>query len=188
MTPAATVSSTMPRAIACQGGDGLPRVHSAAPIKAARITARSIAPVVSTLAQLALLPRLDGLRVLVVYDEEDARELVATVLAQAGARVEVAGLASEVLKHFDGTGPDVLLSDIAMPLEDGYALLDRVRRLGPEHGGAVPTAAITAFAREGDLARSRSVGFAAHLVKPVSRVALLETVARLGGRAGASWR
>jgi signal transduction histidine kinase len=102
-----------------------------------------------------------GLSVLVVDDDADARETIAVVLGQRGARVETAGSVQEALAAIDRARPDVLLSDIGMPGEDGYALIRRVRALPPERGGCVPAAALTAYAGAADRARVLAAGFQA---------------------------
>jgi CheY-like chemotaxis protein len=108
----------------------------------------------------ARTPALDGITVLVVDDEEDAREAMAVLLGQAGARVISAAGAAEAIDTLDRERPDVLLSDIAMPGEDGYALIRRVRSRSGEAGGRIPAAALTAYATledraEGDSRRLR---------------------------------
>jgi len=126
-------------------------------------------------------PRLDGARVLVVDDEEDARVLAGTVLESAGARVVLAASADEgyrlVLDAFEGTGPTVVVSDIGMPVEDGYSLLRRLRASG--RGAALPAVAMTAFAAPEDKQRALQAGFQIHLAKPFDPGALITAVAGL---------
>ena len=123
---------------------------------------------------------LQGLRVLVVEDEVDSREFVRTVLEDAGAQVMTAASAREALEAIKILKPDVLLSDIGMPLEDGYTLIRQVRALS---GGAdIPAAALTAYARAEDRARSLREGFQIHLPKPVDPDELVAVVASLAGR------
>jgi signal transduction histidine kinase len=120
---------------------------------------------------------LAGVRVLVVDDEQDARELVHAVLVEAGAVVETARSASEGIEILDRFRADVLVSDIGMPDEDGYAFLRRVRTL--PRGGAMPAIALTAFTREEDRMRALATGYTTYLGKPVDPGALTKAVANL---------
>jgi CheY-like chemotaxis protein len=104
-------------------------------------------------AQLAELPRLDGVHVLVVDDERDARELLTTVLMQSGAEVTAVATVAEALEKLRLVKPDLLVSDIAMPNEDGYSLIRKVRSLGKAQGGRIPAIALTAHARSSDRMR-----------------------------------
>jgi len=124
---------------------------------------------------------LTGVRVLVVDDEPDAREVIRLALAQRGARVETAASASEAMAAFrrDGGPPDVLLSDIAMPGEDGNTLIRRIRRLSGPEGGGVPAVALTAYARADDRDRAMAAGYQVHVPKPVEPAKLLQVVADL---------
>jgi PAS domain S-box-containing protein len=122
---------------------------------------------------------LDGIRVLVVDDEGDARELVTMLLREAGAETVEACSASSALAAIERSPPDVLVSDIGMPVEDGYALLRKLRMRAPEAGGKVPAIALTAFTRGEDVARSREAGFARHLAKPVEPAELVDAVRQL---------
>jgi CheY-like chemotaxis protein/anti-sigma regulatory factor (Ser/Thr protein kinase) len=124
---------------------------------------------------------LDGVRVLVVEDEVDTRDLLVTALQHCGALVTAVATVAEALDAFD-TAPDVLLSDIGLPIEDGYALLRKVRSRGPDRGGNVPAAALTAFARAEDRLRALEAGFQTHLAKPIDPSELVATVARLAGK------
>lgn len=124
-----------------------------------------------------------GVRVLLVDDDADAREVIAATLRRAGAQVSSVGSALEALDALPGMRPDVLLSDIAMPDHDGYALIRRVRQLSAEAGGEVPAIALTAYAREEDRARAISAGFQAHLAKPVDPRDLLTRIAQLAAQA-----
>ena len=120
---------------------------------------------------------LDGLRVLLVEDEPDGRDLVEEVLKAAGARVVSAESAEEGRALFATFEPDVLVSDIGMPGEDGYSLIRSIRAL-PERG-AVPSLALTAYAREEDRLRSLRAGFDGHLAKPLDPVELVASIGRL---------
>ena len=128
------------------------------------------------------LPRLDGVRVLVVDDEPDARRLMKRFLEIRGASVLTAANAQEALETLADEVPDVVLSDIGMPVQDGYDFIRHVRRLAPEEGGDVPAAAVTAFTRADDRRRALLSGFDLHLPKPVDPMQLLTAVARLAGR------
>lgn len=122
---------------------------------------------------------LDGIRVLVVDDEVDARELVTMLLREAGAETVEASSVSSALAAVDRSPPDVLVSDIGMPLEDGYSLIRKIRARRPEAGGNVPAIALTAFTRGEDVARSSEAGFARHLAKPVAQAELVAAVRQL---------
>jgi signal transduction histidine kinase/ActR/RegA family two-component response regulator len=124
-------------------------------------------------------PSLDGITVLVVDDEEDAREAMAVLLGQAGARVISVGGAAEAIDTLDRERPDVLLSDIAMPGEDGYALIRRVRSRSGEAGGRIPAAALTAYATLEDRAKAIRAGYDEHIPKPVDPTRLIGAVALL---------
>lgn len=128
---------------------------------------------------------LDGIRVLVVDDEVDARELVTMLLREAGAETVEASSVSSALAAVDRSPPDVLVSDIGMPLEDGYSLIRKIRSRRPEAGGNVPAIALTAFTRGEDVARSSEAGFARHLAKPVAPEELVAAVRQL---APAHWK
>ncbi len=138
-------------------------------------------------------PELAGLRVLVVDDDADGREVLETVLVQCGAHVTSAGSVAEALASFDRERPDVLVSDIGMPDEDGYALIRKIRARGADAGGGVPAASLTAYAGTEDRRRALVAGFNMHVAKPVDPEELLAVVASLArfakqlrsGRAGA---
>jgi len=124
-------------------------------------------------------PALAGWRVLVVEDEADALEYITTVLEQCGAEVTAVVSASEALDVLQGLKPDVLVSDISMPHEDGYALIRQVRALKPEQGGRIPAAALTAYAREEDRVCALAAGFQMHIPKPVEPAELVAAVVNL---------
>ena len=111
-------------------------------------------------------PDLTGVRVMVVDDDRDTRELIGATLGYYGADVTVAESAAEALALLPEVRPDVLLSDIGMSGEDGYTFISRVRTLAPERGGLVPAVAVTAYAAAGDRARAVSAGFQLHVSKP----------------------
>jgi len=127
-------------------------------------------------------PRLNGLRVLVVDDEPDARELLMMALEQFGAQVKAVDSAAVALNLLEQQPPDILVSDIGMPQEDGYALIQRLRSRSPESGGAIPAIALTAYAANEDSTRLLAAGFQAHLTKPFEPEQLAQVVASLTGR------
>jgi CheY-like chemotaxis protein len=127
---------------------------------------------------------LDGLSVLVVEDDADSRESLVKVLEQYGARGTGAATAREAIQALEVAVPDVLVSDIGMAGEDGYALIRKVRTLPAERGGRLPALAVTAYGEERDRLKAISAGFQAHVAKPVGPVELVMEVARLAGRTG----
>ena len=127
---------------------------------------------------------LSGVRVLVVDDQPDARELVARILGDCGAEVMIAAHAREALELVERRRPMVVVSDIGMPEVDGYELLKQIRSLGAERGGNVPAIALTAFARSEDRTRALHRGFQVHVAKPVEPAELIATVASVAGRTG----
>jgi signal transduction histidine kinase len=125
---------------------------------------------------------LDGLRVLLVDDEPEARLIISTVIRRAGAQVEACACVSEALAKLLQWRPDVILSDIAMPEEDGYSFIGRVRSLSYEEGGETPAAALTAYAREEDRVRALAAGYQMHIAKPIDTNHLITIIARLADR------
>lgn len=125
---------------------------------------------------------LQGLKVLVVDDEADTREFLVVALEQAGAIALAAGSTQEALQALHQNAPDILLSDIGMPGEDGYALIRQIRALSPEVGGNIPAAAITAYVRGGDRQQALNAGFQMHIPKPIDPTHLLQVVAQLAGQ------
>lgn len=122
---------------------------------------------------------LSGVRVLVVDDEPDARAFLVASLTEHGAEVVSAESASQAFGEFQSHPPDVLVSDIAMSVEDGYQLLRRIRALPSDRGGLVPAVALTAYARAEDERRSLSEGFQMHLTKPVDVIRVVQAVSQL---------
>jgi CheY-like chemotaxis protein len=122
-------------------------------------------------------PALHGLRVLLVDDEADGRELVATLLETSGAQVRTAGSVSEALAVIERSPVDLLVSDIGMPGEDGYALIRAVR--ARERGGHLPAVALTAYAREEERTKALAAGFQVHIAKPFDPPELLSCIADL---------
>ncbi|HMF44797.1 MAG TPA: response regulator [Polyangia bacterium] len=122
---------------------------------------------------------LTGIKVLLVDDEPDARELLTEVLEQCGAVVVATHSADEAVRLIPRERPAVLLSDIGLPGEDGYKLISRVRALPPEDGGDLPAAAITAYARSDDAQRALAAGYQRHAPKPIQPTTLAALVAGL---------
>ena len=162
----ATFVVTLPLSIAEIPAGPVPRAHPSAPsMGAAPGTAR-----------------LDGLRVLVVDDDPEAVSLATAILGGAGAQVESCLTAAEALARLRRSRPDVLVSDIEMPGEDGYSLIRRVRALSPEDGGATPAVALTAYGRTQDRMRSLAAGYNMHVPKPVDPGELTTIIASVAGR------
>jgi PAS domain S-box-containing protein len=129
------------------------------------------------------LPSLEGLKVLVVDDEADTRELIGEVLKGCGSEVIITRSAAEALEALEQHKPDILISDLGMPDEDGYSLIEKIRALPSARGGNIPAAALTAYARAEDRMRVLRSGFQFHLPKPVDSAELVTVVASLAGRA-----
>ena len=125
---------------------------------------------------------LEGLRILVVDDEVDARTLLTAMLERCGAQVVALGSAREGLESVESWMPDVLIANIGMPVEDGYGLIRKIRALPKERGGQTPALALTAYARTEDRARALSEGYQVHLAKPVDRFELAAVIAEIGRR------
>jgi PAS domain S-box-containing protein len=142
---------------------------------------RASAPGEAPVMHAAPLPKLHGLRVLVVDDEEDALVLVGEVLRGQGAEVHVATSAREALESFDRLRPDVIVSDIGMPDVDGFSLIREIRARPVDRGGRTPAVALTAYARLEDGERAFAAGFQMHVTKPVEPAQLAAVVANLGG-------
>lgn len=122
---------------------------------------------------------LYGLKILVVDDDVDTRELIEWVLKRVGAEVTSVGSAREALEVLEREKPHVLVSDIAMPEEDGYTLLKTIRALPPERGGRIPAIALTAHSLVQDRLQSLRAGFQSHVPKPVVPEELVEVVASI---------
>ena len=126
-------------------------------------------------------PLLDGLRILVVDDEADTRDLVSAVLEQCGAEVRCCGSAFEALAELRAWRPDLLISDIGMPEVDGYSLIKKVRQSDQPYG-RIPAVALTAYASTEDRIRILSAGFQSHIAKPVEPQELIAIIANVAGR------
>ncbi|MET0650038.1 MAG: response regulator [Pyrinomonadaceae bacterium] len=125
---------------------------------------------------------LEGLRLLVVDDETDTRELLAFMLTASGAEVKTSAGAGEALATLKGWEPDVLVSDIGMPEVDGYEFISEVRRREADTGKRLPAVALTAYAGDEDRRRAVSAGFQTHLAKPLDLGKLVSVIAALAGR------
>jgi PAS domain S-box-containing protein len=128
------------------------------------------------------MPSLAGLRVLVVDDEADAREIVSTILGQAGAEVATAASVPQAIYLIDQWIPDVLISDIGMPNEDGYDLIRKVRARSSDKRGQIPAIALTALARTQDRLKVLSAGYQMHVPKPIEPIELVTVVASITKR------
>lgn len=126
--------------------------------------------------------KLDGLHILVVDDEADALDLLAVVFAEYGAKVTTATSASQAIEIIKSLQPDLLISDIGMPKEDGYILIKKVRELAHQEAREIPAIALTAYVSKEDNQQAISSGFQMHLSKPVDTNALITAVAKLTGK------
>jgi CheY-like chemotaxis protein len=127
-------------------------------------------------------PFLDGVRVLVVDDHPVVREVIAELLEDFGARVIAVPGVPEALESLERERPNVVLSDIEMPGEDGYALIRKVRALPPDRGGQTPAAALTGLGTPADRARALQAGFQGHVAKPIDAGQLVRIVTALAAK------
>jgi CheY-like chemotaxis protein len=125
---------------------------------------------------------LKGVHVLLVEDDADSRELIKTMLQYCGALVTAVGSAKDGMSTLHRVQADLLLSDLAMPEEDGYWLIGQVRALPPSQGGSIPAIAITAHGYTHGVDRTLSAGFQGHLQKPIDPWELARTIGDLIGR------
>src|SRR5829696_1623117 len=126
--------------------------------------------------------RLDGVHVLLVEDDDDSRKLLGTMLKRYGARVSSTKSVKEALDVFDNEFPDVLISDIGMPDQEGYQLIRRLRARPPEQGGLIPAIALTGYASRKDRERALAAGYQQHIAKPIEQADLMVAIAALVGR------
>ena len=126
--------------------------------------------------------RLDGVHVLLVEDDDDSRKLLGTMLKRYGARVTSTKSAAEALAVFQEQLPDVMISDIGMPDQDGYELIRKLRALSPERGGNTPAIALTGYASRKDRERALGSGYQQHMAKPIEQVDMINAIAVLIGR------
>ncbi|MDZ4870920.1 MAG: Sensor histidine kinase TmoS [Chroococcidiopsis cubana SAG 39.79] len=129
-------------------------------------------------------PSLRGLRVLVVDDEADARQWITVVLEESGAEVIAVASVGKALEVIEQHRPDVLISDIGMPGEDGYTLIRKIRELEPQMGGTIPAVALTGYARQEDYTKALAEGFQLHVAKPIRAAELVAVVTSLAKMAG----
>ncbi|WP_395736831.1 ATP-binding protein [Prosthecobacter sp.] len=127
-------------------------------------------------------PNLDQVRVMVVDDEEDSRNLLKMMLTKAGAVVTTASSVQQALDLWTDTMPNVLISDIGMPDRDGYSLIRDIRQLPASKGGNIPAIALTAYTRTEDRIKAIAAGFQMHIAKPADAVELMTMVASLAGK------
>lgn len=144
--------------------------------------ARAVECVAAPAALPSSSPPLDGLRVLVLDQDADGRDLLRTVLQQRGAVVRTAASVADALESLESWRPDILVSDSATPERDSYALVGKVQTLESERGGRIPAAALTAFARTDERVRRMLEAFQCDLPKPVEPATLTAEIARLTGR------
>ncbi|HYP29950.1 MAG TPA: ATP-binding protein [Blastocatellia bacterium] len=126
--------------------------------------------------------KFKGVRVLIVDDDADARDMLGVVLSRFGAEVRKAASVQQALKILEDWRPHALVSDVGMPHEDGYSLIRKVRELEPEHGGLTPAIALTGYGRPEDRSQLLSAGYKVHMSKPVELIQLVDTIANLVGR------
>ena len=125
---------------------------------------------------------LEGVRILVVDDEADSRELVSAILSRCGGEVKSCESAAEALKAFRIWKPDILVSDIGMPIEDGYSLIHKLRKQRLKLAKEIPAVALTAYATDDDRTRALSAGFQIHVAKPIEPETLVKSIASAAGR------
>lgn len=125
------------------------------------------------------LPDLDGIKVVVVDDEGDSRELIGFILQEFGASVQTFSSALAALDAFKLQPPDVIVSDIGMPSMDGYMMMQKIRSLPPEQGGKVKAIALTAYAGETDRQQVLLAGFEQYITKPLDPGQLVQAIANL---------
>jgi CheY-like chemotaxis protein len=129
--------------------------------------------------------RLEGVTVLVVDDEPDTREMLKVMIGQFGGEVRACASSEEAIRLLSEWKPDVIVSDIEMPDEDGYELIRKVRRLEADHGSRqIPAVALTAYARVEDRLRALSAGYQMHIAKPAEPAELAVVIASLAGGLG----
>jgi CheY-like chemotaxis protein len=139
-------------------------------------------PTVSGTVPFDSPPDLQGIKVLAIDDEADARHLLKTLLEQCGAQVRTCASAAEVFAALEEYEPDILVSDIGMPEEDGYSLIKRVRAFEATRGRRIPAVALTAYARVEDRLQALRAGYSMHVPKPVEPAELAVVIASLTRR------
>jgi CheY-like chemotaxis protein len=126
--------------------------------------------------------RLDGVHVMLVEDDEDSRKLLSTMLKRYGARVTATKSAAEAFRAIASDTPDILISDIGMPDEDGYEFIRKLRALPPDKGGHTPAIALTGYASRKDRERALESGYQQHMAKPIEQADMIAAIAALIGR------
>jgi CheY-like chemotaxis protein len=173
--------------VASEGtGQGASFVVTLPVVEGAGATAPRSAAVATAPEPAEPMPVLSGVRVLVVDDEPDAREVMASALEVCGATVLSASSSRAALDLLAHEDVDLILADIAMPGQDGYELIREIRAMPSARLSAIPAAAVTAHAREDERDRALAAGFQMHLAKPVQPTVLARAVATLAGEKGAS--
>ncbi|RUT01802.1 hypothetical protein DSM106972_064250 [Dulcicalothrix desertica PCC 7102] len=143
-------------------------------IKLPLVKTESTEEVVSKTSESSL--NLNGIKILVVDDETDSRELVKFIVEQAGAEVIAADGAKQALATLTQWLPNILISDIGMPEMNGYMLLQQVRTLAPQQGGQIPAIALTAYAGDYNKQQASLAGFQGHIAKPIEPINLLKAI------------
>jgi CheY-like chemotaxis protein len=137
------------------------------------------APPISFPREVEHLPALTSVRVILVDDDPDTRDVLTTVLSGVGAEVVAVDSAAQALAHIETRPPDIIIADVGMPDEDGYAFIQKVRRNAADRGGLAPAIALTAYARKEDRERALAAGYQLHVSKPFNPGIVVEAVARL---------
>jgi PAS domain S-box-containing protein len=150
-----------------------------APVRERRVESRAARPVELEAGEMDCPTEIRGLRVVVVDDEADARDLLAALLERCGAEVRAAASVAEALEAMEAMRPELVVADIGMPGEDGYALIRKIRARSPEEGGRIPVVALTAYARSEDRTRALRAGFNMHVPKPIDASELLAVIASI---------
>jgi two-component system CheB/CheR fusion protein len=156
------------------------------PYSISKLKSMQVAPLKNLIKVDGAAILLQGVRVLLVDDELNARDAFGDLLESFGAEIRTAGSVLEALKYFKEFKPHVIASDIAMPGEDGYSLIRKIRALSRAEGGEVPALAMTAYAGAEDIKLALQAGFSTHLAKPVDGLKLAKTIAKLAGKLPAS--
>jgi CheY-like chemotaxis protein/anti-sigma regulatory factor (Ser/Thr protein kinase) len=170
--------------VASEGEDRGARFTVRLPARATDLASRPEATGTAAAVDAAGPPPLDGITALVVEDEADSRDVISLILERSGAKVVTAASAKDARAALAMAQPDVIVSDIGMPVEDGYAFMSGLRTLGSPFA-SIPAVALTAYARTEDCRRSIAAGFQAHVPKPIDAERLVATVKRFApGHAG----
>src|SRR5262249_32470398 len=125
--------------------------------------------------------RLDEVHILLVEDDDDSRKLLGTMLKRYGAKVTSTKSAAEALEGFAEELPDILISDIGMPDEDGYELIRKLREQPSHRGGLTPAIALTGYASRKDRERALAAGYDKHMAKPIEQAEMIEAITSLVG-------